>query len=1702
MENIETFLKDNQITQIFLERSQLLRNVSGTPSDKFWKLLEKYNGKILFFKSNVIPIDQVKPNIYNEFQNRNITEIVYMGDVGRILVKFDNKNFSLSQKYNFIKITNGQLYYYDVNDMIRGVVAEDDNNNRYVKVNDKKYSLMNNDSNDINASEDLVIGEVYDRGMLEDRGFQIGSETSKNVVIWEPDGDGWYAVKMAEDEYQIIRQYYEGTEETENKKKYMMSKDVNEEKKQQVGCLMAYLPNDVAELIEGFKKSEINKNDIYVFEDKIGEDKIGEENQKDDTIHTTILYGFDNQIEPEEVFKELKDINITLDEIIKFSVDTNPYDVLVISIKSPELVEFNKKLKDKFEHIDTYKYHPHITLSYIKKGTGEEFVGSEEFKGIKCKLTDFFYSNYVDGEKRINDIKEKIKSNINDINTNPGNFVHYGRADYQIRERFTKNGGDKVFLRLMMDRTDSRGKDIIVLEDEVTKPEWFVDGNNKIKAYNGKAWFITPQGKIIHVEDTHESWILDSKHYKHVEPILTEEEKEYYETYGALDEQTFDFSGRDTFDWLDLMVTELGWARIRQWDNGINVIYGNKSNMDAIDNKLKEIVKPRTTVTITNLNSNDGNFLGKDVLEWGIKDIIKQPSNIQLHTVYANIDYDLAGWISPSGKIYEIPDDQWGGAIHSQFIYYHPNLFGYKSSEDINMAADREVIQKALKEGWMRYRKGLGSLHIECEQLNKIQVDNLVNRYNIKDERVVVDIHGMRKYKEFDNFDELYDFLQSGVAASVNMENYKTEFASVQKWINEMMDKIYNHSIQFDWDSLNQYVVLTLQIQKLFEEGDNSTKADVLDEQRQSLHQDMAIYLRDHNDLGKIPTLEVTDNNPYWTLKSLVEKIYQKEVNKEALKIGRDKWYVESGKEIKARGSVDEAIDIKNKIVSKQLKFNWEAYYKYLEFLYNMDYIVTEEKNPEKFHRLDEERMNLHSDLTADTMKKNLGKQGIDHFYEQDDIYYNYRYAIELLVQDEYSKYVEQKKISSNKGNINAWLSPEGKIYQTNNIKSYEQVFLFAKNNVITAEERYAKRVNWAREELKRIGMYDGDPLNEKMADSILEMLKEFSSVGHSGGSAMWAIPVINELLQWHSLTPITSDPNEWTDVSEYGYNPGKKLYQNNRDCRMFSEDLMTYYNVDDNDSDIRYELNNTNKINASKKVIAYHGSNVPIKKFDTKMTNMGIFWFSENKQDVMDGKKANQRDYIMTAEITVNKTAGWDEYDKLGLGEIEQAGFDSIKLDEDWIIFDSKNIKVINIEKNVKSKITMGFETYLKQDKLPPMIKLPEKGTYPAFRTDDGSIYYDPNPTPYSTHYVMAEKLKVPFHRIIDGGWIVDGVYEGTDRSDSSRLGEQYRAKKYVEYITKNKVESKKKDYSGIGVYWSWDREAAEPHWGYDQGEEILLIGEVSEDSINIKQTLLQNMNMSEYEEKEITLLDNAKVKIIGVEYKGKEYMFGNGVIVKASSIFNKFIDLYQSDGFFKLWVSENVDRLNENEKEAIEEYEKENGEDPKGEELHNIVEEVDRHFYDEMWEECVPTFDDGIGNVYRMITVKEPLKFIESLKNGKLPYIVNANDKKIEAISTEVYDGSETKNNYYELANNLSLDNIQQYLYSPEFGRVLEVVLDKGSKKKQKKKMGSGEIEFQQEVDVSNIMRDKETRDKSNNLIDNMPEDIDLKYYTSILK
>lgn len=103
---------------------------------------------------------------------------------------------------------------------------------------------------------------------------------------------------------------------------------------------------------------------------------------------------------------------------------------------------------------------------------------------------------------------------------------------------------------------------------------------------------------------------------------------------------------------------------------------------------------------------------------------------------------------------------------------------------------------------------------------------------------------------------------------------------------------------------------------------------------------------------------------------------------------------------------------------------------------------------------------------------------------------------------------------------------------------------------------------NHAERELRLIGMTVDDPdeMNSEMTRHILEMVAQFVSEGHSGMSAGYAIGVLEKLLRFENLSPLTDDPSEWNEVS-YDDN----VWQSRRRPDAFSNDGgKTYYLLDE----------------------------------------------------------------------------------------------------------------------------------------------------------------------------------------------------------------------------------------------------------------------------------------------------------------------------------------------------------------------------------------------------------------------------------------------------------------------------------------------------------------------------------------------------------
>lgn len=105
----------------------------------------------------------------------------------------------------------------------------------------------------------------------------------------------------------------------------------------------------------------------------------------------------------------------------------------------------------------------------------------------------------------------------------------------------------------------------------------------------------------------------------------------------------------------------------------------------------------------------------------------------------------------------------------------------------------------------------------------------------------------------------------------------------------------------------------------------------------------------------------------------------------------------------------------------------------------------------------------------------------------------------------------------------------------------------------IAGEVQEASLVEHAREELKRAGLFDGDSDYDGMlGPAVMKVVEAFSGQGHSGTSAAISLALIEKLLRYEPLTPLTPEPSEWTDCSEMS---GEPLWQSKRDPRAFSKD-------------------------------------------------------------------------------------------------------------------------------------------------------------------------------------------------------------------------------------------------------------------------------------------------------------------------------------------------------------------------------------------------------------------------------------------------------------------------------------------------------------------------------------------------------------------
>ena len=107
--------------------------------------------------------------------------------------------------------------------------------------------------------------------------------------------------------------------------------------------------------------------------------------------------------------------------------------------------------------------------------------------------------------------------------------------------------------------------------------------------------------------------------------------------------------------------------------------------------------------------------------------------------------------------------------------------------------------------------------------------------------------------------------------------------------------------------------------------------------------------------------------------------------------------------------------------------------------------------------------------------------------------------------------------------------------------------------------------VDHAQKELELTGMFDKDSNYQgETGKAVMELIKLFSKQNHSGMSASICLEIFNVVARFKNLAPITSDPDDWNDVSSLTVRK-EKTWQCKRDSALFSKDGgKTYYSIDD----------------------------------------------------------------------------------------------------------------------------------------------------------------------------------------------------------------------------------------------------------------------------------------------------------------------------------------------------------------------------------------------------------------------------------------------------------------------------------------------------------------------------------------------------------
>ena len=91
-------------------------------------------------------------------------------------------------------------------------------------------------------------------------------------------------------------------------------------------------------------------------------------------------------------------------------------------------------------------------------------------------------------------------------------------------------------------------------------------------------------------------------------------------------------------------------------------------------------------------------------------------------------------------------------------------------------------------------------------------------------------------------------------------------------------------------------------------------------------------------------------------------------------------------------------------------------------------------------------------------------------------------------------------------------------------------------------------------------------------ARNAYELIETLSKAGHSGMSIGITLDIFNKLAKWKTLTPLTNNPDEWTQLSDCE----SVCHQSKRNPSCFTSDFKTYHDIE---ADENYDILGENGI-------------------------------------------------------------------------------------------------------------------------------------------------------------------------------------------------------------------------------------------------------------------------------------------------------------------------------------------------------------------------------------------------------------------------------------------------------------------------------------------------------------------------------------------